>query len=74
MNTVPDRTWTAERFLAWEHQQEGKHEFDGQRVTPMTGGSIAHQRIVINLCIALMRLTQGRDVTVTQEMRLTIGQ
>ena len=74
MDTVLDRPWTADGFLAWEDQQEGRHEFDGRRVIPMTGGSVAHQRIVLNLCIALVRLTQGSAVTVIQEMRLRIGE
>ena len=41
MDTVLDRPWTMERFLAWEDRQEGRHEFDGQQVIPMTGGSLA---------------------------------
>ena len=49
MDTVLDRPWTTESFLAWEDRQEFKYEFDGQRVIPMTGGSVAHQRIVANI-------------------------
>ncbi len=49
MDTVLDRPWTTETFLAWEDQQEGKYEFDGQHIIPMTGGSLAHQDIVFNL-------------------------
>ena len=70
MSDVLHRPWTTERFLAWEDQQEGKYEFDGRDVVPMTGGSIAHQRIVINLCIALMDALAGQPVMVSQEMRL----
>jgi Uma2 family endonuclease len=73
MDTVLDRPWTTETFLAWEDRQEGKHEFDGRRVVPMTGGSIAHQRIVINLCLALMGLLGDRALTAVQEMRLRAG-
>ena len=56
MDTVLDRQWTSETFLAWEDQQEGKYEFDGFRVIPTTGGSVAHQVIVFNLCVLLARL------------------
>ena len=56
MDTVLDRPWTTESFLAWEDRQEFKYEFDGRRVIPMTGGSIAHQRIVANVWPALMNL------------------
>jgi hypothetical protein len=73
MDTVLDRPWTTETFLAWEDRQEGKHEFDGRNVIPMTGGSIAHQRIVFNLCSALMGLLGDRTLMAMLEMRLRIG-
>jgi Uma2 family endonuclease len=73
MDTVLDQPWTADRFLAWEDRQEFKHEFDGRLVIPMTGGSLAHQRIVFNLCVALTRLLVGSPFQVAQEMRLLIG-
>jgi Uma2 family endonuclease len=73
MDTVLDRPWTTESFLAWEDGQEFKYEFDGQRVIPMTGGSLAHQRIVANVWLALMGLLGERPLVVAQEMRLRIG-
>jgi Uma2 family endonuclease len=73
MDSVLDRPWTTESFLAWEDRQEFKYEFDGHRVIPMTGGSLAHQRIVFNLCLSLMGLTGDRPLVVAQEMRLRIG-
>lgn len=73
MDTVVVDAWTAERFLAWEDAQEGKHEFDGVRVVPTTGGTAAHQRIVFNLCLALMNAVAGRPLDVLHEMRLRIG-
>jgi Uma2 family endonuclease len=73
MDTVQDRPWTTESFLAWEDKQEGKYEFDGQKVIPMTGGSFAHQDIVFNLRGVLGRLLAGRPFRVGQEMRLRIG-
>ena len=73
MDTILDRPWTTESFLAWEDRQEFKYEFDGQRVIPMTGGSIAHQRIVANVWLALMNLLGDRPLMAVQEMRLRIG-
>ena len=73
MDTVLDRPWTTESFLAWEDRQEFKYEFDGRRVIPMTGGSIAHQRIVFNLNLALMGLLGDRAMMAIQEMRLRAG-
>jgi Uma2 family endonuclease len=72
MDIAPSIPWTVESFVAWEDQQDGKHEFDGQRVVAMTGGSRAHQRIIFNLLTLLMgRVSSGFDVV--QEMRVRIG-
>jgi len=46
---------TAQAFLAWEDRQEGRHEYVAGRIVPMTGGSRAHQRVVMNVTMALMR-------------------
>ena len=73
MDTVLDRPWTIDAFLAWEDRQEAKYEFDGQRVIPMTGGSIAHQRILGNLWMALLALCGGGPMMPLMEMRLRIG-
>jgi Uma2 family endonuclease len=73
MDTVLERPWTTDSFLAWEDQQEGRHEFDGQRVIPMTGGSLAHQDIVFNLRGLLGRLLADQPFRVSQEMRLRAG-
>jgi Uma2 family endonuclease len=73
MDTVLAEAWTTERFLAWEDKQERKHEYDGQRVIPMTGGSLGHQRIVSNLLFALMGLVDGQTTHAAQEMRIRAG-
>jgi Uma2 family endonuclease len=73
MDTVLDRPWSTEQFLAWEDQQEGKNEFDGFRVVPMTGGSIAHQVIVFNLLTLFARLLTGTSLRALHEMRIRIG-
>jgi Uma2 family endonuclease len=73
MDTVLDRPWTTESFLAREDRQEGRHEFDGRHVVPMTGASVAHQDIVFNLRVLLGRLLAGTALRAVQEMRLRIG-
>jgi Uma2 family endonuclease len=73
MGTALIEAWTVERFLAWEDRQEGRHEFDGACIVPMTGGSRAHQRIVYNL---LRLLDDGLDpdrFDAVAEMRLDVG-
>jgi Uma2 family endonuclease len=73
MDTVLAEAWTTDRFLSWEDKQEGKHEFDGRAVIPMTGGSLGHQRIVFNLMVALTSLLEGRMLHPAHEMRVRIG-
>jgi Uma2 family endonuclease len=73
MDTVLPDALTTERFLAWEDRQEGKHEFDGRDVIPMTGGSLAHQRIVRNLLFVLASLLDEGIMPVAQEMRVQSG-
>jgi Uma2 family endonuclease len=73
MDTVLDRPWTTDSFLAWEDRQEGKYEFDGRDVIPMTGGSAAHQIIVFNLLVLLGRLLVDRPFQALHEMRVRIG-
>jgi Uma2 family endonuclease len=61
---------TTQAFLAWEDRQEGRHEYVSGRVIPMTGGSRAHQRIVMNVTMALMRAIDPAAFDAVQEMRL----
>ncbi len=64
--------WTVDAFLAWEDQQEGKYEFDGRHVTPMAGGSRAHQRIIFNLLTALAQSLDPKRFDAVQEMRMLV--
>jgi Uma2 family endonuclease len=73
MNIVLREPWTVERFLAWEDEQEGRHEFDGSHIIPLTGGSRAHQRIVFNLQVLLHRLLYAQQYDIVAEMRIALG-
>jgi Uma2 family endonuclease len=73
MDTVLEHQWTTDSFLAWEDRQEGKYEFDGRNVIPMTGGSIAHQEIVFHLRMLLGQLLAHLPLRALHEMRLRIG-
>ncbi len=42
-----------DEFLAWERGQELRHEFDGDRITAITGGTLEHSIIATNLVEAL---------------------
>jgi Uma2 family endonuclease len=73
MSTAMTEAWTVERFLAWEDKQEGRHEFDGTCIVPMTGGSRAHQRIVYNLLRLLDDRLDPDRFDAVAEMRLDVG-
>jgi Uma2 family endonuclease len=70
MNIVTHEPWTVERFLAWEDEQEGKHEFDGAHNIAMTGGSRAHQWLVFNLMRLLVDHLDRDMFDLIQAMRL----
>jgi Uma2 family endonuclease len=44
---------TVAEFLAWEHRQDLRWEFDGFAPVAMTGGTVAHALIQSNLAVAL---------------------
>jgi Uma2 family endonuclease len=73
MNLVLHEKWTVERFLDWEDQHEGKHEFDGTRIIEMAGGSRAHQRILGNLLRLLDDRLDLDRFDAIQEMRIDVG-
>jgi Uma2 family endonuclease len=55
------KAWTQQEFFDWEGHGEGRWEFDGVRPVAMTGGSINHNRIILNVHVALrVRLQGGR--------------
>ena len=73
MSTTLIEPWTVERFLAWEDRQEGRHEFDGTSIVPMTGGSRAHQRTVYNLLRLLDDRLDPDRFDAVAEMRLDVA-
>ena len=46
-------------FLAWEERQELRYEFDGFAPVAMTGGTLAHDTIQVNLLAALAGRLRG---------------
>ena len=42
-----------EEYLEWEAKQEFRHEYVDGKIIAMTGGSLPHNDIAINFCIAL---------------------
>jgi Uma2 family endonuclease len=64
MNVALAQSWTLAKFLAWEARQEERYEFDGLRPVAMTGGTLEHDRIQVNLIRALGNRLDGKPCRV----------
>jgi len=60
MNVALQKPWTQERFFKWAQAQDLRYEFDGFQPVAMTGGSVAHSRLIRNLGFALQSRLRGR--------------
>jgi len=65
--TTSDAPLTSDDFLAWEGQQEERHEFIAGEVHAMTGASFAHKSIVLNLFRILDAALDPEDCVVLDE-------
>ena len=59
MPGAAEKLMSLDEFLAWERAQPERHEFDGFVVTAMTGASMAHVKITMNLAFALRQGLRG---------------
>ena len=59
MSSAAEKLMSLDEFLAWEREQPERHEFDGFVITAMTGASIAHVKITMNLAFALRQGLRG---------------
>ena len=67
------RRFTPEEYLLLEDGAEGRHEYFDGEIFAMTGGSLNHNRIAQNLCLALRdRLADGPCETFMGDVRLHI--
>jgi len=60
MNVALQKPWTQERFFKWAQTQDTRYEFDGQQPVAMTGGNVAHGRVIRGLHRALDRRLRGQ--------------
>ncbi len=62
-----------EEYLAWEEDQEEKHEYFNGRIYAMSGGSLEHATILQNLSLAFGNRMRGRSCRVfTSELRVQV--
>ena len=60
MVAIPDRSYMSpEEFLKWEEQQDIKYEYINGEVFAMTGGTIPHTTIALNLAAGLKNHLRG---------------
>jgi Uma2 family endonuclease len=60
MNVALQKPWTQERFFSWAENQDIRYEFDGFRPVAMTGGNVAHSRLIRNLSFVLNARLRGK--------------
>ncbi len=59
MSNVAKQLMSLDEFLAWERDQPEKHEYAGGAITMMTGASLAHATITMNVAFALRQALRG---------------
>ena len=59
MPNVAEKLMSLDEFLAWERDQPERYEYARGVVTMMTGGSVAHVTIAMNLAFALRQALRG---------------
>lgn len=69
----PDRWISPEEYLAFERASETKHEYLDGQIFPMSGASLEHNTIVVNLIFVLKSALKGRPFRVLpSDMRLRV--
>lgn len=53
VTTLLPTTMTPEAYLAWESEQDTKHEYEHGEIIDVTGGKLYHNKIAINLIILI---------------------
>ena len=59
MATPATPRWTFEDYFAWEAEQPIRHEFIDGEVYAMTGGSLRHSQVIVNLIASLRPALRG---------------
>lgn len=60
----PQHKLSAQEYLEWEARQEFKHEYVEGEVYAMTGGTLPHNDIAVNLTTALKKHLKGKGCKV----------
>jgi Uma2 family endonuclease len=57
---LTERPMTREEFFDWAQARDERYEFDGFQPVAMTGGSVNHSTITINILAGLLQRLRGR--------------
>lgn len=69
------KTYTLEEYRALEEKAEFKSEYDDGEIVPMSGGTIEHNNIIINLIVMLKMALRGADYHIqSSDLRVWIPQ
>jgi Uma2 family endonuclease len=60
MSNTAEKLMSVAEFLAWEREQPERYEYAGGVVTMMTGASLTHVTITMNIAFALRQSLRGR--------------
>lgn len=60
VTTLLPTTMTPEAYLAWELEQETKHEYEHGEIIDMTGGRLVHNKIAIRLILLIANHLRGQ--------------
>ena len=60
MSAALRKPMSRDEFFPWAEAQEERYEFDGFEPVAMTGGSLGHSRITINILSQLINRLKGR--------------
>ena len=75
MSARPESFLTAQDYLAWERQQETRHEYLDGHVFAMTGASRRHNLLCGNLFAAIHRQLRGKSCEIyANDMRVKVSE
>jgi Uma2 family endonuclease len=75
MSAQPQSFLTAQDYLAWERQQETRHEYLDGQIFAMTGASRAHNLLCMNLAASLHQQLRGRPCEIyANDMRVKVSE
>jgi Uma2 family endonuclease len=75
MNAQPQSFLTAQDYLAWERQQETRHEYLNGQIFAMPGASRAHNVLCLNLAASLHQQFRGKPCEVyANDMRVKVSE